>query len=204
MALAVAALLLALQVVGPFDSGTGPFDSGTGPFDSGQRPWTRDVIENVVRRVHRGPFEGHTTLWVRLAPKAKDPKVSPSSFVLVAEFKGKLPRTRPAVTLHMATDVRFYPLIARVARLHMTIDGDRPIDFLAPGERTSIGYCCDDGTIPISAIAALSAGRLDRLARATSVSGDILGVPFTLDSAQLKAIAEFRRSIVPDSRRPPR
>jgi len=167
MAVAAAALLLALQVVGPFDSRVGPFDSGDGPFDSGQRPWTRDVSENVVRRVHRGPFEGHTTLWVRLAPKAKDPKVSPSSFVLVAEFMGKHPRTRPEVTLHVATDVRFYPLIARVARLRMTIDGDRPIDFLAPGEATSIGYCCDDGIIPTSAVAALSAARLDRLASAS-------------------------------------
>lgn len=200
MAVTVAALLLALQVLGPFDSGVGPFDSGAGPFDSGQRPWTRDVSENVVRRVHRGPFEGQTTLWVRLAPRAKDPKVSPSSFVLVAEVEGKHPRTRPAVTLHVATDVRFYPLIARVARLHMTIDGDRPIDFLAPGEPTSIGYCCDDVTIPTNAIAALSADRLDRLATATTVSGDILGVPFVLDSSQLKAIAEFRRNIVPDSR----
>lgn len=193
MAVAVAALLLAWQVVGPFDS-------GVGPFDSGQRTWTRDVSENVVRRVHRGPFEGHTTLWVRLAPKAKDPKVSPSSFVLVAEFKGKQPQTRPGVTMHVATDVRVYPLVTRVARLQMTIDRDRPIDFLAPGESTSIGYCCDDASIPTSAIVALSAGRLDRLARATSVSGDILGVPFTLDSAQLKAIGEFRRNIVPDSR----
>ena len=193
MAAAVAALLLAWQVVGPFDS-------GVGPFDSGQRPWTRDVSENVVRRVHRGPFEGHTSLWVRLAPKAKDPTVSPSSFVLVAEFKGKHPRTRPAVTLHVATDVRFYPMIARVARLRMTIDRDRPIDFLAPGEPTSIGYCCDDASIPTSAIVALSAGLLDRMATGTTVSGDILGVPFVLDSTQLNAIAEFRRSLLPGSR----
>ena len=162
--------------------------------------WTLDATQNTVRRVHTGPFEGLTMLWVRIAPKAQDPSVSPTSLVLVAEFKGKQPRMRPNVTMHVATDVRFYPLVARVARLQMTIDRDPPIDFLAPGERTSIGYCCDDGAIPTSAIAALSAGRLDRLAIATTVSGDILGVPFVLDSTQLNAIAEFRRSVVPDSR----
>ena len=161
--------------------------------------WTLDAKENVVLRVHQGPFEGRTMLWVRLAPKAKAPKLSPSSLVLVAEFKGKQPRSRPNVTLHVATDVRFYPLISRVARLQMTIDRDRPIDFLAPGEPTSIGYCCDDASIPTSAIVALSDGRLDRLGVARSVTGDILGVPFTLDGAQLNAIAEFRRSIVPAS-----
>ncbi len=162
--------------------------------------WALDPAQNVVRRIHEGPFEGHTMLWVRLAPKAKDPSVSPSALVLVAEFKGKHPRTRPDVTMHVATDVRVYPLIARVARLQITIDRDPPIDFLAPGGGTSIGYCCDDGAIPTSAISALSAGRLDRLAIATTISGDILGVPFVLDGTQLKAIAEFRRSILPDSR----
>ena len=166
----------------------------------GPMAWTLDATQNAVRRVHSGPFEGITMLWVRLAPKAQDPSVSPSSLVLVAEFKGKQPRTRPDVTMHVATDVRVYPLIARAARLQMTIDRDPPIDFLAPGERTSIGYCCDEGAIPTSAIAALSAARLDRLATAALVSGDILGVPFVLDSTQLKAIAEFQRSILPDSR----
>lgn len=98
--------------------------------------WALDPAENVVRRVHEGPFEGRTMLWVRLAPKAKDPSLSPSSFVLVAQFEGKQPRTRPGVALHAETNVRFYPL----------------------------------------------------------------SVLFTLDSTQLKAIAEFRRSILPGSR----
>jgi hypothetical protein len=166
--------------------------------------WTIDATQNAVRRVHQGPFEGRTMLWVRLAPKAQDPSVSPSALVLVAEFEGKHPRTQPVVTLHAATNVHFYPLLARVPRLRITVDRGVAIDFVAPGESGSVGYCCGEASIPTSVTAQLSAVRLERLASANSVTGDVLGVPFTLDRAQLAAIAAFRRAIVPDSYRPPR
>jgi hypothetical protein len=200
MAVAVtAALLLALQVVGPFDSSLGPFDSSEGPFDSGRRPWTRDISENVVRSVHRGPFDGRTSIWLRLYPRAADPRVAPTAFLFIAEFPGRSPRTRPPVTWQVDTGLRFYPLVQRVARLHLSIDANRPIDLLAAGEPASIGHCCDDAP-PTSATIALSPERLDRLAAATTVTGDAFGVPFTLDRVQLRAIAEFRRNILPDLR----
>lgn len=201
------ALLLALQVVGPFESSVGPFESSVGPFESsvgpfdpGARPWLLDLSENVVRRVHRGAFDGRTAIWVRLLAKADDGVPPASSFLFVAEFAGKSPRARPPVTWQVDTNVQVYTLVQRVARLHVAIDGGRPIDLLAPGEQWSVGYCCDDAAVPASATVALSAERLDRLAAAATVSGDAFGVRFTLDAAQLRALAQFRTEILPPSR----
>jgi hypothetical protein len=175
---AAAALLLALQALGP---------------------WTQDGTQNIVRRAHQGPFDGRTTVWLRLAPRAPDPRVSPTTFVFVADFAGKQPRARPPVTLHVESDVRVYPLLARVPRFSLTIDEAPPIDLLAPGEQTSLAYCCGDSPIPTGATVPLSASRLDRLAAAGSVSGDALGVRFTLDRSQLRAVAEFLHALLPES-----
>lgn len=162
--------------------------------------WMMDQVPNVVHRVHRGPFEGRTTVWVKLTPKADDPRVSPTTFVFTAEFDGRQPRSRPSVTLQIDTDVRVYPLVQRTPTLRWTIDRDRPLDLLAAGEPTSLRYCCDDAAIPVGAAVALSAPRLDRLSRAETVSGTAFGVPFSLDMAQLRAVDEFRRQLLPQSR----
>src|SRR5436190_7820099 len=179
----VAALLFALQIIGP--------------FDPGPRPWARDTSENVLRQVHQGAFDGRTTMWVRVRPKSDDPLVAPTAFAFVVEFVGSAARTRPPVTWQIDTDVRFYPQIQRVPRLDLSIDGAPPINLLAPGEPSSVGYCCGDTAIPASVSVALSVERLDHLAAARSVSGNALGVPFALDRRQLQAIAEFRRRLPP-------
>jgi len=204
-----AAFVLAWQIIGAFD-----------PWP---RPWERDTSENVLRQVHQGAFDGRTTMWVRLRPKANDPRVAPTVFVFAAEFPGRSPRTRPPVTWQIDTDVRVYPLVQRVPRLHLFIDHGRVMDLLEEEEptvaqgrvdkgapptpsnpegvraRNSVGYCCGDTAIPTSVTVALSAGRLDRLAAATSVTGTALGVPFTLDRRHLDVIAEFRRRLLPGS-----
>lgn len=207
MLLALSVLLLALQVVGPFDQNVGPFDQNTGPFgqntgpfDPGPRPWERDVSENVVRQAHRGPFDGHTSLWVRVRPKADDPRAAPTTFLFVAEFPGKVPRTRPQVTWQADTNFSLYPLVPRVPRFDLSIDGGPLTDLLATGGTSPIGYCCDDNYLPASATVALRADLLDGLASATSATGNALGLPFTLDRQQLDVIAEFRRRLLPASR----
>ena len=203
------ALLLVLQVIGPFDL-------------PALRPWERDTSENVLRQVHQGAFEGRTTVWVRIRPKADDPHVAPTTFVFVAEFPGTSVRARQPVTWQVETNVKYYPLLQRTARLEVSIDGAPPVDLLAEegpsvaqghankgapatpsnpvGVRAngSVGYCCGDTPIPTSVTVALSADRLDRLAAATSVSGNALGVPFTLDRQQLDVIAGFRRRLLPE------
>jgi hypothetical protein len=162
--------------------------------------WMMDRAPNVVHRVHQGPFDGRTTVWLKLTPRADDPRVSPTTFVFIAEFDGKQPRSRPSVTLQIETDVRFYPLVQRTPTLRWTIDSNRPVDLLAAGEPTSLRYCCgDDAAIPVGATVALSAARLDRLSMATTVSGIAFGVPFSLDRAQLRAVDELRRQLLPQS-----
>src|SRR5262245_13725896 len=162
------ALLLVAQVIGPFDL-------------PAARPWERDASENVLRQVHQGAFDGRTTVWVGIRPKADDPRVAPTTFIFAAEFPGKSVRTRPPVTCQVETNVSVFPLVPRVPRLDLSIDRGRLIDLVAAGEPSSIGYCCGDTAIPTSVTVALSADRLDRLAAATSVAGNALGVPFTLD-----------------------
>ena len=94
--------------------------------------------------------------------------------------------------------MRFYPLMPRTPTLYWTIDADPPTELLAPGGATSIGYC-DDAPIPVSAVTPLSAERLDRLATALSVTGVALGLGFTLDATRFRALAEFRRAVLPES-----
>jgi hypothetical protein len=193
MLFALSVLLLAQQVIGPFSPAPA----------AGPRPWERDATEDVVRVNHQGPFEGRTTMWVRVHPKADDPRVAPTTFVFASEFAGRSPRTRPAVTWYIETNVKYYPLLQRTVRFEVSIDGVPPINLLARGEPTSVGYCCggdDNGSLPASVTIALSAERLDRLAAAKSVRGNALGVPFTVDQRQLTAIAEFRQRLLADSR----
>src|SRR6185436_14921360 len=102
----VSALLLVLQVIGPFDL-------------AAPRPWERDTAENAVRQVHQGAFEGRTTVWVRIRPKAGDPRVAPTTFVFVAEFPGKSVPTRPPVTWQVETNVSVFPFVPRVPRLDL-------------------------------------------------------------------------------------
>ena len=187
MLLALTVLLLAMQ--------------GVGPSTPGPRPWERDSSENTVRQVHQGLSGGRTTMWMRVHPKADDPRATPTTFVFIAEFPGRSPRARPSVTWHIETNVKDYPQLRRMARLEVSIDGIPPTNLLAEGEPASVRYCCPGATsLPVSATVALSAERLDRLAAAQSVIGIALGVPFTIDTQQLAAIAEFRRRLLPDSR----
>jgi hypothetical protein len=165
-------------------------------------PWAVESQQNVVRRLHAGPFDGRTTVWLRVIPLANDVGVSPTTFVFVAEFPGREPRARPAVTLWISSDVRFYPLTPRIARLWLRVDDDAPIDFLAPTEHTTLSSSGDDAPVLSGALVGVSAPRLDRMAEARSIAGDVLGVPFHLDQPQRAAIAAFRDSLLPAA--PPR
>jgi hypothetical protein len=165
----------------------------------GAPAWVSDTTsQNVVRRVHTGPFDGHTTVWVRIVPHAVDPRVSPTTFIFVAYFPGWQPRVRPDVEWRLSSDLRVYPLTPRAARVTLALNGKAPHDFSAPGEPTSLTYCCDEGSVPAGASIRLRPGHLDELARARAIRGDALGIPFALDRAQIEAIAAFRAALLPE------
>lgn len=165
----------------------------------GPGPWMADPTENAVRRLHSGALDGRTAIWLRIVPKPDRSTPGATTLLFHASFAGRTPRTPPPVTLLVSSDVRIAPLTLRVPRLRLTLD-DQSFDLLAPGEPTTLTYCCGDQPLPTGATIALSGERLDRLATATVISGDALGVPFALDDAQRLALAEFRRALVPSRR----
>lgn len=159
------------------------------------QPWVHDSTEAVLRRLHEGANEGATTMWVRLRPRLENGQAGPTDLVLAARFSGRTPPDNVAVELDVMSNVRVSPLVPRVERLTVTIDGET-IDFLGPGERTVVAHCCGaEATVPVGASLTLSRPRLGRLAAASTVRGDALGVPFSLGRVEIEAISAFRLAV---------
>lgn len=159
------------------------------------QPWVHDSAETVVRRLHGGANDGSTTIWVRLRPRLENGQPGPTDLVLATRFSGRTPPDNLAVELHVMSNVRVSPLVPRVERLTVTIDGET-IDFLGPGERTVLAHCCGaEATVPVGASLTLSRPRLDRLAASSNVRGDALGVPYSLGRAEIEAISAFRLAL---------
>ena len=166
-------------------------------LSSTTQPWLLDPAESVVRRVHTGPVDGRTTIWIRLKPRLVGGAPGPTDLVFVAEFPGRSAPANVAVRLQVMSDVRVSPLVPRVERLELSLDRGVVLDLLAPGEGAVLAHCCGEmiSPIPIGATVTLRPGRLDELAGTSAVSGNALGVPFILSAAEVESIRAFRSAI---------
>lgn len=164
---------------------------------STMQPWLLDPAEAVVRRVHTGPVDGRTTIWIRLKPRMVGGAPGPTDLVFVAEFAGRSAPANVAVRLQVMSDVRVSPLVPRVGRLELDLDGGAVLNLLAPEEGAVLAHCCGEmiSPLPIGATVTLRPGRLDALAGASAISGNALGVPFILSAAEVESIRAFRGAI---------
>lgn len=166
-------------------------------LSSTTQPWLLDPAESVVRRVHTGPADGRTTIWIRLKPRMAGGAAGPTDLVFVAEFPGRSAPADVPVRLHVMSDVRVSPLVPRVPRLELSVDDGVVLDLLAPSEGAVLAHCCGEliSPIPIGATVTLRPERLDELAGASTVTGNALGVPFVLSAAEVASIRAFRSAI---------
>jgi hypothetical protein len=145
-----------------------------------------------------------TEVWMKLTPAIDGPGDNPTTLYFSAVFRGRTLKTTPdRVWLRARSDLMIQSNRLRTPTLSVTASGQVVLSVVDPplGAAAWLNYPCPlDGDIPCSfdgMVAAIPIVSFFRMLDADRVSGEALGISFTLSLDQVRRLAELAKELVP-------